>query len=189
MHNIAQTHALKQGSGKTSKQKRVTTSYPYSLDIVIQSLKCSRFCTESHKAQNPCVHTCFTARQYKSSLLHVRLKRFIVWHSAIVSTWHIWLSLDAFVCLHRSFLFNPRQLAQRHHNLFLLRRCTLGWRQSARESLSTKEASADQLYQHFLLRRSLSCWERVCIHAHTHTHTQAWLVNQNCSLLRLLPVT
>ncbi|XP_036934665.1 coiled-coil domain-containing protein 191 isoform X1 [Acanthopagrus latus] len=53
------------------------------------------------------------------------------------------------------------QLAQRHHNLFLLRRCTLGWRQSARESLSAKEASADQLYQHFLLRRSLSCWERL----------------------------
>uniref|UniRef100_A0A671W8R0 Coiled-coil domain containing 191 n=1 Tax=Sparus aurata TaxID=8175 RepID=A0A671W8R0_SPAAU len=53
------------------------------------------------------------------------------------------------------------QLAQRHHDLFLLRRCTLGWQQSARESLSAKEASADQLYQHFLLRRSLSCWERL----------------------------
>ncbi|XP_041817683.1 coiled-coil domain-containing protein 191 [Chelmon rostratus] len=53
------------------------------------------------------------------------------------------------------------QLAESHHNLFLLRRCTLGWRQSARESLSEKEASADQLYHHFLLWRSLSCWKRL----------------------------
>uniref|UniRef100_A0A3B4WIW0 Coiled-coil domain containing 191 n=1 Tax=Seriola lalandi dorsalis TaxID=1841481 RepID=A0A3B4WIW0_SERLL len=53
------------------------------------------------------------------------------------------------------------QLAQSHHNLFLLRRCTLGWQQSARESLSEKEASADQLHQHFVLRRSLSCWKRL----------------------------
>ncbi|XP_044195571.1 coiled-coil domain-containing protein 191 [Thunnus albacares] len=53
------------------------------------------------------------------------------------------------------------QLAERHHNLFLLRRCTLGWKQSARESLCEKEVSADQLHQHFLLRRSLSCWKRL----------------------------
>uniref|UniRef100_UPI0037E8119B coiled-coil domain-containing protein 191 n=1 Tax=Semicossyphus pulcher TaxID=241346 RepID=UPI0037E8119B len=53
------------------------------------------------------------------------------------------------------------QLADRHHNLFLLRRCTRGWQQSARESLSEKEASADQLHQHFLLQRSLSCWKRL----------------------------
>uniref|UniRef100_A0A3B4URV1 Coiled-coil domain containing 191 n=1 Tax=Seriola dumerili TaxID=41447 RepID=A0A3B4URV1_SERDU len=53
------------------------------------------------------------------------------------------------------------QLAQSHHNLFLLRRCTLGWQQSARESLSEREASADQLHQHFVLRRSLSCWKRL----------------------------
>ncbi|KAM7390469.1 hypothetical protein PAMA_008567 [Pampus argenteus] len=53
------------------------------------------------------------------------------------------------------------ELAESHHNLVLLRRCTLGWRQSARESLSEKEASADQLYQHFLLRRGLSCWKRM----------------------------
>ncbi|XP_070709128.1 coiled-coil domain-containing protein 191 [Pempheris klunzingeri] len=53
------------------------------------------------------------------------------------------------------------QLAESHHNLFLLRRCTLHWQQSARESLSEKEASADQLSQHFLLRRSLSCWKRL----------------------------
>ncbi|XP_058494800.1 coiled-coil domain-containing protein 191 [Solea solea] len=53
------------------------------------------------------------------------------------------------------------QLAKSHHNLFLLRRCTLGWQQSAKESLSEKEASADQLHQQFLLRRSLSCWKRL----------------------------
>ncbi|XP_049421074.1 coiled-coil domain-containing protein 191 [Epinephelus fuscoguttatus] len=53
------------------------------------------------------------------------------------------------------------QLAENHHNLSLLRRCTLGWQESARESLSEKEASADQLHQHFLLRRGLSCWKRL----------------------------
>ncbi|XP_032360334.1 coiled-coil domain-containing protein 191 [Etheostoma spectabile] len=53
------------------------------------------------------------------------------------------------------------QLAENHHNLFLLGRCTLGWHQSARESLTEKEASADQLHQHFLLRRSLSYWKRL----------------------------
>ncbi|XP_029979062.1 coiled-coil domain-containing protein 191 isoform X2 [Sphaeramia orbicularis] len=53
------------------------------------------------------------------------------------------------------------QLAESHRNLFLLRRCTLAWQQSARASLSEKEASADQLHQHFLLRRSLSCWKRL----------------------------
>ncbi|CAJ1082147.1 LOW QUALITY PROTEIN: coiled-coil domain-containing protein 191 [Xyrichtys novacula] len=53
------------------------------------------------------------------------------------------------------------QLADGHHNLFLLRRCTRGWLQSARESMFEKEASADQLYQHFLLRRSLSRWKRL----------------------------
>uniref|UniRef100_A0A3B5AHZ8 Coiled-coil domain containing 191 n=1 Tax=Stegastes partitus TaxID=144197 RepID=A0A3B5AHZ8_9TELE len=58
-------------------------------------------------------------------------------------------------------LIQFRQLAERHHNLFLLRRCVRGWQQSARESLSEKEASADQLHQHFLLRRSLSRWKRV----------------------------
>ncbi|XP_056290370.1 coiled-coil domain-containing protein 191 isoform X2 [Pseudoliparis swirei] len=53
------------------------------------------------------------------------------------------------------------QLAERHHNVSVLRRCTRGWQQSARESLSEKEAFADQLHQHFLLRRSLSCWKRL----------------------------
>ncbi|XP_062297496.1 coiled-coil domain-containing protein 191 [Scomber scombrus] len=53
------------------------------------------------------------------------------------------------------------QMAENHHNLSLLRRCTLGWQQSARESLGEKEASADQLHQHFLLRRGLSCWKRL----------------------------
>uniref|UniRef100_A0A3B4F8I1 Coiled-coil domain containing 191 n=1 Tax=Pundamilia nyererei TaxID=303518 RepID=A0A3B4F8I1_9CICH len=47
-------------------------------------------------------------------------------------------------------------------------RCTLGWQQSARESVSDKEACADQLHQHFLLRRSLTCWKRVRIHLHTY---------------------
>ncbi|XP_034562120.1 LOW QUALITY PROTEIN: coiled-coil domain-containing protein 191 [Notolabrus celidotus] len=53
------------------------------------------------------------------------------------------------------------QLADGHHNLLLLRRCTRGWLQSARESLSEREASADQLYQHALLQRGLSCWKRL----------------------------
>ncbi|XP_068615573.1 coiled-coil domain-containing protein 191-like [Brachionichthys hirsutus] len=53
------------------------------------------------------------------------------------------------------------QLAESHHDLALLRSCTLGWRQSARESLSEKKAYANQLYRHFLLRRSLSCWKRL----------------------------
>ncbi|XP_029313338.1 LOW QUALITY PROTEIN: coiled-coil domain-containing protein 191 [Cottoperca gobio] len=53
------------------------------------------------------------------------------------------------------------QLAERHHNLFLLRRCTRGWQQSARESMSAKEVFVDQLHQHFLLRRSLNCWKRL----------------------------
>lgn len=64
--------------------------------------------------------------------------------------------------------FIPCQLAERHHNFILLRRCTLGWQQSARESVSDKEACADQLHQHVLLRRSLTCWKRVRIHLHTY---------------------
>uniref|UniRef100_A0A8C6TC29 Coiled-coil domain containing 191 n=1 Tax=Neogobius melanostomus TaxID=47308 RepID=A0A8C6TC29_9GOBI len=56
------------------------------------------------------------------------------------------------------------QLAQSHHNLSLLRLCTLRWQRAARESLSEKEASADQLHQHFLLRRSLGSWKRVSMH-------------------------
>uniref|UniRef100_A0A672G8E7 Coiled-coil domain containing 191 n=1 Tax=Salarias fasciatus TaxID=181472 RepID=A0A672G8E7_SALFA len=74
------------------------------------------------------------------------------------------------------------KLAETHHNLLLLRRCILYWHQSARESLSEKEACADQLYRCFLLRRSLSCWKRVRIHppeTHTHTHT----LNLNCASL------
>uniref|UniRef100_A0A665V4S3 Coiled-coil domain containing 191 n=1 Tax=Echeneis naucrates TaxID=173247 RepID=A0A665V4S3_ECHNA len=51
------------------------------------------------------------------------------------------------------------QLADSHHNLILLRRCVIGWQQSARESLSEKAASADQLHRRFLLRRILSCWK------------------------------
>ncbi|XP_034415898.1 coiled-coil domain-containing protein 191 isoform X2 [Cyclopterus lumpus] len=53
------------------------------------------------------------------------------------------------------------QLAEHHRKVFILRRCTRGWQQSARESLSEKEAFVDQLHQHFLLRRSLSCWKRL----------------------------
>ncbi|KAK2859493.1 hypothetical protein Q5P01_004113 [Channa striata] len=53
------------------------------------------------------------------------------------------------------------QLAESHHNLFLLRRCTLGWQQSASKSVSEKEASADQLHRRFLLQRSLNCWKRL----------------------------
>ncbi|XP_005722862.1 coiled-coil domain-containing protein 191 [Pundamilia nyererei] len=53
------------------------------------------------------------------------------------------------------------ELAEHHHTFILLRRCTLGWQQSARESVSDKEACADQLHQHFLLRRSLTCWKRM----------------------------
>ncbi len=77
--------------------------------------------------------------------------------------------------IYQCFYLNPRQLAESHHSLLLLRRSTRGWQQSVRESLSEREASADQLYQHFLLRRSLSCWKRVRTHKHTHTDT----VNQS----------
>ncbi|XP_028290119.1 coiled-coil domain-containing protein 191 isoform X2 [Gouania willdenowi] len=53
------------------------------------------------------------------------------------------------------------ELAENHHRLSLLRRCTRGWQESVQESVSEKEASADQLYQHFLLQRSLKCWKRL----------------------------
>ncbi|KAK1885355.1 Coiled-coil domain containing protein 191 [Dissostichus eleginoides] len=53
------------------------------------------------------------------------------------------------------------KLADTHHNLSLLRRSTLRWQQSARESSSQKEARADRLHRHFLLRRSLSRWKRL----------------------------
>ncbi|KAK5849666.1 hypothetical protein PBY51_013981 [Eleginops maclovinus] len=53
------------------------------------------------------------------------------------------------------------KLASTHHNLFLLRRCSLRWQQSARESSSQREARVDQLHRHTLLRRSLSCWKRL----------------------------
>ncbi|TNM96317.1 hypothetical protein fugu_015978 [Takifugu bimaculatus] len=54
-----------------------------------------------------------------------------------------------------------RSLAGSHYNRFLLRRCALGWHQSAKASQSDKRASADQLYQRLLLQRSLSCWKRI----------------------------
>lgn len=80
----------------------------------------------------------------------------------------VWMHSSASIY---ALLFNPCQLAESHHNLILLRRCTLGWQQSARQTVSEKNASADQLHQHFLLRRTLSCWKRVCIHLHANTHT------------------
>ncbi|XP_054621937.1 coiled-coil domain-containing protein 191 isoform X2 [Dunckerocampus dactyliophorus] len=53
------------------------------------------------------------------------------------------------------------ELAQTHHAGSLLRRCTLAWLQSARDSQSEREACADQLHQRLLLRRSLSCWKKL----------------------------
>ncbi|XP_062235625.1 coiled-coil domain-containing protein 191 [Platichthys flesus] len=53
------------------------------------------------------------------------------------------------------------QLAESHHNLLLLRSCTLGWQQSAREAVSGKEASADRLHRRCVLQRSLGCWMRL----------------------------
>ncbi|XP_029516757.2 coiled-coil domain-containing protein 191 [Oncorhynchus nerka] len=56
------------------------------------------------------------------------------------------------------------QLARAHHRQSLLRRCTLSWQQVAGESLAQKWASADQLHQHILLRRSLGNWKRLKDH-------------------------
>ncbi|CAB1431018.1 unnamed protein product [Pleuronectes platessa] len=53
------------------------------------------------------------------------------------------------------------QLAESHHNLLLLRSCTLGWQQSAREAVSGREASADRLHRRCVLQRSLGCWMRL----------------------------
>ncbi|XP_061569692.1 coiled-coil domain-containing protein 191 [Cololabis saira] len=53
------------------------------------------------------------------------------------------------------------ELAEHHHSLFILRRCTLQWKQSATESLLEKEARADRLYQHILVQRSLTCWKKL----------------------------
>ncbi|XP_060950253.1 coiled-coil domain-containing protein 191 [Limanda limanda] len=53
------------------------------------------------------------------------------------------------------------QLAESHHNLLLLKSCTLGWQQSAREAVSGKEASADRLHRHRVLQTSLGCWMRL----------------------------
>uniref|UniRef100_A0A674D6N5 Coiled-coil domain containing 191 n=1 Tax=Salmo trutta TaxID=8032 RepID=A0A674D6N5_SALTR len=56
------------------------------------------------------------------------------------------------------------QLARAHHKQSLLRRCTLSWQQVAGESLAQKWASADQLHQHILLRKSLGNWKRLKDH-------------------------
>ncbi|RVE58791.1 hypothetical protein OJAV_G00197660 [Oryzias javanicus] len=59
------------------------------------------------------------------------------------------------------FLKVNKELAESHHKLLLLRRCTLRWQQSARESVSEKNARADLLQQHFLLRRGFRCWTKL----------------------------
>uniref|UniRef100_A0A8C7YTL6 Coiled-coil domain containing 191 n=1 Tax=Oryzias sinensis TaxID=183150 RepID=A0A8C7YTL6_9TELE len=59
------------------------------------------------------------------------------------------------------FLKVNKELAENHHKLLLLRRCTLQWQQSARESVSEKDARADLLQQHFLLRRGFRCWMKL----------------------------
>nr|XP_014014832.1 unnamed protein product [Salmo salar] len=56
------------------------------------------------------------------------------------------------------------QLARAHHRQSLLKRCTLSWQQVTGESLAQKRASAKQLHQHILLRRSLGNWKRLKDH-------------------------
>ncbi|XP_041717667.1 coiled-coil domain-containing protein 191 [Coregonus clupeaformis] len=56
------------------------------------------------------------------------------------------------------------QLARAHHRQSLLKRCILSWQQVAGESLAQKRASAKQLHQHILLRRSLGNWKRLKDH-------------------------
>ncbi|XP_056155840.1 coiled-coil domain-containing protein 191 [Lampris incognitus] len=53
------------------------------------------------------------------------------------------------------------QLAENHCNLHLLRRFTLAWQQHAGESLSHKQALADQLHRHALLCRGMESWKRL----------------------------
>ncbi|XP_011487245.1 coiled-coil domain-containing protein 191 isoform X2 [Oryzias latipes] len=59
------------------------------------------------------------------------------------------------------FLKVNKELAENHHKLLLLRRCTLQWQQSARESMSERNARADLLQQHFILRRGFRCWMKL----------------------------
>uniref|UniRef100_A0A3P9KVZ2 Coiled-coil domain containing 191 n=1 Tax=Oryzias latipes TaxID=8090 RepID=A0A3P9KVZ2_ORYLA len=59
------------------------------------------------------------------------------------------------------FLKVNKELAENHHKLLLLRRCTLQWQQSARESVSEKNARADLLQQHFLQQRGFRCWMKL----------------------------
>ncbi|XP_053717082.1 coiled-coil domain-containing protein 191 isoform X2 [Synchiropus splendidus] len=54
------------------------------------------------------------------------------------------------------------QLAVDHHKLSVLTRCTRAWHRSARESCMERDASADQMYRHSLLRRSLRGWKTSC---------------------------
>lgn len=78
----------------------------------------------------------------------------------------------------------PCQLADTHYNRSLLRQCVLGWSVSMKASQSDKQASADQLYQRVLIRRTLSCWKGVCIHKHTITFRH--LIRQSHPLLVIL---
>lgn len=140
----------------------------HSLDtIIFSSSKCSCLSTASQVNTENLLYSCFIA-WYKTSLLDATTWLFYLAHMSDFRYFHE-CTLMPFFSL--SLPFIPCQLAERHHNFVLLRRCTLGWQQSARESLSDKEACADQLHQHFLLRRSLSCWKSVRIHLHTHTNT------------------
>lgn len=107
------------------------------------------------------LYSCFRAC-YKTSLFGCEYMGFL-------PGTYDWVYIhECTLVLFSPLFFIPCQLAERHHNFILLRRCTLGWQQSARESVSDKEACADQLHQHFLLRRSLTCWKRVRIHLHTY---------------------
>lgn len=94
-------------------------------------------------------------------------------HRTIVSVWHVSTCFTALIKMfYVLFLFFPPvpcQLADTHYNSSLLRQCVLGWSMSMKASQSDKQASADQLYQRFLLRWSLSCWKEVCIHKNTIT--------------------
>ncbi|CAL8294290.1 unnamed protein product [Lota lota] len=56
------------------------------------------------------------------------------------------------------------QLAVRHHRGRVLSTCLRAWHGRAEDSLSEKQAAADQLNQHLLLRRGLACWRRLVEH-------------------------
>ncbi|KAJ3611423.1 hypothetical protein NHX12_021438 [Muraenolepis orangiensis] len=53
------------------------------------------------------------------------------------------------------------QLAVRHHRGSVLLMCLRAWQHWARGSLSGRQAAADRLNQHLLLRHRLACWKRL----------------------------